>query len=102
MSRAYCCVWVLSGILLAGCGSPAAPLHGRWQADLSSLASDGMTGAFVSAAGLEVEFQPEGRYVVRTSFLGRGTDFGGTWKYLKSEGNVRVLEMKPDNQAASQ
>lgn len=91
----------------AGCGSPASRLIGSWQAEVVVPAAEPdsfearLKNAIASALQLSAEFTSDGKLIVRASALGQNREIAGTWKYLKSEGNVMVLEVKPEGQPAT-
>jgi hypothetical protein len=93
--------------LVVGCGNPSSRLIGKWEAELapptteSSSIEDRIKSGLVSLLKMNVEFTADGRMNFQVAAMGQSTNTGGTWKYLKSEGNVLVLEIKPDNATAS-
>ena len=92
--------------ILSGCGNPAARLIGTWDAELAApVATDStesrLKNAIVGLMKMRIEFRADGTLQFQASALGYATDIGGTWKYLKSEGNTLVLETKSAQAAAS-
>jgi hypothetical protein len=98
---------MLAFCLLAGCSNPAARLVGKWEAQLAPPATEGMSvgerisGAVVSLMKMNLEFTADGRMGFHASVPGGSTDIQGTWKYLKPEGDVAVLEITPDGASGS-
>lgn len=103
-----CLVGALLATVFAGCGDPAAKLIGTWDAQISpakaaesSSLEDSLANAFAFLPQMTLEFKADGKLTLRFTVLGQAVEQQATWKYLKSEGNVLVLEVQPENRPST-
>src|SRR4029453_16575761 len=105
LSRPLLAALVLTSALLAGCNSPSGKLVGKWEADMSGvqsqLASSGnpLAGAMAGMMAMikvEAEFKADGTCSIGGSVFGQSSSGAAKWRYVKSEDNVLVLMLKPD------
>ena len=105
VSRLLLAAVILSAPLLVGCGNPAGKLVGKWESDMSGVQSQiegtgnplaGALAAMMTALKIEAEFKADGTCSIGGSAFGQSNSAGAKWRYVKSEGNVLVLMIKPD------
>lgn len=96
----------VAAVAMPGC-SPASKLVGKWQLDTSE-ATEQLSGGNQTAAALmnlaqafsmDIEFKGDGNVAVTGSMFGQPHTVQGTWRYVKSEGDILVLMMKPNQDA---
>ena len=99
---------LLAAVVLPGC-SPAQKLVGKWQMDTSKAvtqATEGnplaaaMAATMMSAMKFELDFQGDGNFAVSYNAFGQTGSESGSWRYLKSDGDVLVLMMKAKSDSA--
>jgi hypothetical protein len=99
---------MLAASLLTGC-NPAAKVVGKWDADISGAAAEAqksgnpmaaMAAGMLSMFKLQAEFKADGTCAMNGSVFGQSIATAGKWRYVKSEGEVLVLAIKMDKEAA--
>jgi hypothetical protein len=90
--------------LCVGCGGdPTGRLIGSWEAEIAAPTDDSssfaekLSSAFASLLKVKLDMRPDGTLTFTMSVPGHDQVSNGTWKYLKSEGDVIVLEVTRDN-----
>jgi hypothetical protein len=101
----------LAVALLSGCNSPTAKLIGKWEADMSGVQSQiessgnplaGALAGMLSMVKVEAEFRGDGTCSIGGSVLGQSNSAAARWRYVKSEGNVLVLQITPEKNGQEQ
>ncbi len=104
LSRTLLAVVVVTAALLTGC-NPAGKLVGKWEVDTNQIQADveksgnplaGALASMMSLVKIEAEFMSDGTCTIGGSMLGQSNSVAAKWRYVKSEGNVLVLMLKPD------
>ncbi len=92
---------LLAAFCLTGCGSPTAKLMGKWQLSANGGGNPmlAMLAMLASALKGELEFKGDGNFsmTVKTPLGDKSTS--GTWRFVKADGQVLVLSVKPSDGA---
>lgn len=101
---------VAAGLLLMGC-SPGVKMVGTWEVDSEKLQADlaksaggnpiaTLAAGMMSVVEVNLEFKSDGKFAATAKALGQSRTSGGTWRYKETDGDVMVLSMKADDEAA--
>lgn len=98
---------LLTGLALTGC-NPAAKLVGKWEIDADKVKADlaannnpmaAALGGMMAMVKVEPEFEADGTWTLTMGGPLGSQSRSGTWKYVKSDGEVLVLNVAMENEA---